>query len=107
MVGNASVKDVTLEIANEILCVKGRIHFDNVVSVCQQGIRLMKNLENIKVNLQGLMQSDSSGLALLTAWIRESREQNKAIVFIHVPNFLLDITRVCGLDGVLPVSWEN
>lgn len=99
--------DIQLEIKDGILWVNGSIHFDNVVSVCQQGILTMKTLENIKVNLQGLLQGDSSALALLTEWVREARRLNKAIVFTHVPTFMQDITKVCGLDGVLPVLWEN
>jgi ABC-type transporter Mla MlaB component len=101
------VNNTIVEIKNGMLWVEGRIHFDNVVSMCRKGIELMKTLENIKVNLQGLSQSDSSMLALLTAWVRESHEQKKAIVFIHMPIFMNDITKVCGLDGVLPISWEN
>jgi anti-anti-sigma factor len=104
---NKAEDKMDLEIRNKILWMKGAIHFDNVVAVCKQGIELMKTLEDIKINLQGLSHTDSSVLALLTAWVREARAQNKAIVFTHMPNFMQDITRVCGLDGVLPVSWEN
>ncbi len=96
-----------LEESNGLLVLKGTVQFDNVVSLLQQGITFFNKLNDIKVDLKGLSRCDSSGLALLTAWVREARRQNKAIVFIHMPSFMQDILRVCGLDGVLPVIWEN
>ena len=90
--------------------VSGAIHFDNVVRLSQAGIALIDNLKEvteIKVDLKALKESDSSGVALLTGFVRVSREKNKAILFTNVPNFMQDILKVCGLEGVLPVLWEN
>lgn len=96
-----------LEIKNGLLCVNGSINFENVMLVCKQGTTLMKTLETVEVNLHGLSQSDSSVLALLADWVREANALNKKIVFTHMPLFMRNITRVCGLDGVLPIVWEN
>lgn len=96
-----------LELKKNVIEVKGTIHFDNVVPLLKQGIAFINTLENIKVDLKNLLQCDSSGLALLVAWVRAAQEQHRSIVFIHVPNFMQDIVRVYGLDGILPVSWEN
>ena len=98
---------VNLEVKNNVLEVNGTIDFYNVVSLWQQGLVPINTLEKIKVDLKGLLNSDSSGLALFTAWVRAARAQNKEIVFINMPSFMQDISRVCGLDGVLPVLWEN
>lgn len=90
-----------------ILEINGSIHFGNVVSECQRGLAIIETLDVIQVDLKNLSQSDSSGLALFSAWVRAAKQQNKVIQFIRMPNFMRDILRVCGLEGVLPVLWEN
>ena len=99
---------ISLEVEDSSLKVMGVLNFSNVVSVWQQGLPLIQNFENnIKVDLKGLLASDSSGLALFTAWVRAAREKNKAIVFINMPSFMQDVSKLCGLEGILPIVWEN
>ena len=99
--------NVDLELKNNVIAVRGIVNFNNVILAWQKGITMIGAIENIKVNLKGLLQCDSSGLALFVEWVRTAKEQNKKILFENVPNFVQDISRVYGLDGVLPVSWEN
>ena len=101
------MENIAIDLKENILFVKGSLNFYNVESAYQQGLKLMKALQDIKIDLKGLAASDSSGLALLSAWVRMCRQQNKAILFNNMPSFMQDISRVCGLDGVLPVVWEN
>jgi anti-anti-sigma factor len=100
----------TLEIKNDTVFVSGAIDFDNVVLLWQQGVALidtLKETKEIKVDLKALKESDSSGVALLTGWVRVSQEKSKTILFINMPSFMQDILQVCGLEDVLPVLWEN
>lgn len=103
-------KIATLNVKNDTVFVSGSIDFDNVVLLWQQGIAFINSLteaKEIKIDFKGLKQSDSSGLALLTGFVRVSQEKNKAVVFINMPSFMQDVLQVCGLEGVLPVLWEN
>ena len=100
----------TLEVKNNTVFVSGAIDFDNVVLLWQQGIALidaLKEAKEIKVDLKALKESDSSGVALLTGWVRVTQEKNKTILFMNMPSFMQDILQVCGLEDVLPVLWEN
>ena len=100
----------TIEVKNNTVFVSGAIDFDNVVLLWQQGIALidaLKEAKEIKVDLKALKESDSSGVALLTGWVRISQEKNKTIRFMNMPSFMQDILQVCGLEDVLPVLWEN
>jgi len=101
------MQKVCIECKNSVLQLKGEIDFYNVVSLWQQGLIFINDLESVKVDLKQVLESDSSGLALLTAWVRAAREKNKKIVLINIPNFMRDILRVYGLEDVLPVLWEN
>lgn len=103
-------KIATIDVKDSTIFVSGAIDFDNVVKLWQQGttfFNTLKNIKEIKVDLKGLDQSDSSGLALLTGWVRVAQEKNKAIKFMNMPSFMKDVLQVCGLEGVLPVLWEN
>ena len=100
----------TIEVKNNTVFVSGAIDFDNVVLLWQQGIALidaLKEAKEIKVDLKALKESDSSGVALLTGWVRVTQEKNKTILFMKMPSFMQDILQVCGLEDVLPVLWEN
>jgi anti-anti-sigma factor len=100
----------TIEVKNNTVFVSGAIDFDNVVLLWQQGIALidaLKEAKEIKVDLKALKESDSSGVALLTGWVRVTQEKNKTILFMNMPSFMQDILQVCGLEDVLPVLWEN
>lgn len=100
----------TIEVKNNTVFVSGAIDFDNVVLLWQQGIVLidvLKEAKEIKVDLKALKESDSSGVALLTGWVRVTQEKNKTILFMNMPSFMQDILQVCGLEDVLPVLWEN
>ncbi len=100
----------TIEVKNNTVFVSGAIDFDNVVLLWQEGIALidaLKEAKEIKVDLKALKESDSSGVALLTGWVRVTQEKNKTILFMNMPSFMQDILQVCGLEDVLPVLWEN
>ena len=100
----------TIEVKNNTVFVSGAIDFDNVVLLWQQGIVLidvLKEAKEIKVDLKALKESDSSGVALLTGWVRVTQEKNKTILFMNMPSFMQDILQVCGREDVLPVLWEN
>jgi len=90
--------------AENILCVSGKVDLSNVTSACALGKLLIKNLSVVKVDLFGIEQADSSSLAMLVDWLREARSQHKDIIFLNMPQCMLDLERVCGLDLILPVN---
>jgi ABC-type transporter Mla MlaB component len=100
-------KNVFLNEKIQTIEVNGSIFFDNVLDFLEQSRLLLQHQKAIKIDLKGVVQGDSSVLALLTAWVREAKKQHKSIQFIHAPKFMQAILNVCGLEGVLPVLWEN
>ena len=47
---------------------------------------------------------DSSALALLLAWLRESRRLGKELAFANLPPGLSAIARLYGVDELLPAA---
>lgn len=99
--------DMTLTLDKNTLTLKGAIHFRNVLEILDTGNQIIDSLPSLDINLKALANSDSSGLALLCAWLRKAKADRKSLVFKEVPAFIQDIARVYGLDTVLDLTWEN
>ena len=97
--------DFTFSInASQQLCVAGSIDLGNVKEACAAGANLIHGLSSVQVDLSGINYADSSSLAMLVDWIRVAKEQHKDIKFMNMPQFMLDLGRVCGLDAILPIG---
>lgn len=90
--------------AKNEMCLSGHIDVTNVTQVSNLGVEFINSLTDVTVELSGLRHADSSSLAMLVAWIRCARAQHKNIVFKNMPQFMLDLGRVCGLDAILPID---
>lgn len=58
----------------------------------------------ILLDLQNVTQSDSAGVALLIAWVRYVRQQNKEISLINLPAQMSAIINISGLNKILPIN---
>lgn len=58
----------------------------------------------LTVDLSGVHQTMSVGLALLVEWLRVARRADKSITFINVPPQLLAMARVSGLETILALE---
>jgi len=86
--------------------IKGELNFN---SVAELWLENKENLFNdpgniLAIDFSQLSRSDSSGLALLLEWYRESQQQGKKITFVNLPEQMLHMAEVCGLDNVLPIQ---
>lgn len=55
-------------------------------------------------NLEHVTQSDSSGVALLIAWMRLLKQRDQKIRFVALPIQMLAIIRVSDLEKILPIN---
>ncbi len=85
------------------LHVDGMINFDNATHVMQLGCRFIDKLEIVNINLHELKHSDSSGLAVISAWVRYALHQKKVLKIHSMPKFLSDLGKVSNLEQIFPV----
>lgn len=92
--------------ANKI-SLTGFLMFDTVLSIYQSGLDYLAQytLSELEVDLSQVEKSDSSGLSMLLGWVRAAKQKNIHLHFTHVPRYLLDIARLCGVDGILPITY--
>jgi phospholipid transport system transporter-binding protein len=81
--------------------LEGELNFSSVLEVLGAPFTGSTAGREIQVDLKGVTRVDSAGLALLVEWQRESERAGKAITFIHVPEQLLAIASLCGLEEIL------
>lgn len=83
----------------------GIIDFDNVTELLQEACDLMNQAtHDITFNFADIAQSNSAGLALLTALLRHSNETQKNILFLNLPAKLLAAAKISDLDTLLPCT---
>lgn len=85
--------------------LSGILDFDNVSGVLQEASEIInRSTAEVKFDFSGISQSNSAGLALLTALLRHAHETNKNILFLHLPAKLLAAAKISDLDTILPCT---
>ena len=84
--------------------LQGELGYASVSAVLQEAGTRMQGEARLEVDLRGVSRADSAGLALLVEWLREAENTGNEIVFVNVPDQLLSIARVCGLDEILSLG---
>jgi len=85
--------------------LSGLLTITTVSDLWHESQKLFTNDANeIVLDLAGVSQSDSAGVALLIALVRQARMNKKKISFTHLPSQMLAMLKVSGLEQVLPVK---
>ncbi|MCU7835223.1 MAG: STAS domain-containing protein [gamma proteobacterium symbiont of Taylorina sp.] len=86
--------------------IKGELNFQSVPELWLQNKEELFNEQDriLEIDFSQLNRSDSSGLALLLEWYREAEQKGKKITFINLPEQMIHMAEVCGLDDVLPLK---
>jgi len=80
--------------------LSGNIDFTSVVLLLRQSNILFSDNRNITLNLHGVEQSNSAGLALLIHWLRIAREKQCSIAFKNIPTQLQEIAKISGIENL-------
>lgn len=86
----------------ERLIVKGDLDMRAAPALLERGRQLLSGEGEQSVDLGGVSRIDSAGVALLLEWAREAARRQLSIRFANVPEHVLAIARVCGVEQFLP-----
>ena len=87
----------------ERMVVSGALTLANVAAVLRDGNAAIG--EGVRtVDLAEVGELDSSALALLLAWLREAKRQNRGLTFANLPQGLTTIARLYGVAELLPAT---
>lgn len=79
----------------------GELGFATVSDLLKNTPRSFFEAGDVRLDLSGVTRADSAGLALLVEWLREYASRGRSLAFLHMPEQMLSIARVCGLEDIL------
>jgi len=97
-------KRAVIKAEDDKLLIEGEVSFATIPKLRIIGCEFIVKHQNVVFDLKEVTTKDISGLALLTAWTRFSKEIGKTIHFINLPTQLLDMAKLNGLKDLLPIG---
>jgi len=82
---------------NGALRLAGPLTFDTVTALSKSGYPEQTASGDVVVDLSGVTDVDSAGLALLVDWVSRAKHNNESIRFDHVPPRLDQLARIAGV----------
>lgn len=85
--------------------IGGALTLDGATTVLQEGCNaLAAGTGDAVFDLGGVNAVDSSGLAVVFAWLREAHAAGRKLVFTRPPQQLLSLAAVYGVSDMLPLA---
>ena len=79
----------------------GAMSFDTAEQILRDSEKPFDEHTSIEVDLSGVTESDSAGLALLLEWVTWANHTVREIRFISMPQRVLDIARTTEVEALL------
>ena len=81
--------------------VNGVLHFTTVTALLRSGSEAIANGRAAVIDLAGVKDSDSSGLALLIEWLSIARAEHKSLRYENIPVQLHQLARLSDVEELL------
>src|SRR5262245_46705801 len=81
--------------------LSGELGFTTVTALLERSRALFGGAPVVKIDLSGVRQADSAGLALLLEWINEARRARREIRYFNLPAQLRAIARISEVEEIL------
>lgn len=83
------------------LAAQGVLGFETAAQALREGSALIQRQGEQVVDLAGITEGDSAGLAVLVEWLSIAQARGARVRYEHVPGQLLAVARISDLDGLL------
>ena len=87
--------------APDRLVASGALDFETAARALREGTSLIAGQGAQVVDLGGVIEGDSAGLAVLVEWLAAARARGVTLRYENVPAQLLAIAKISDLDGLL------
>jgi phospholipid transport system transporter-binding protein len=99
---SATPGPATLEaLGNGRFKVRGPLDAETVTDLLERSEEAFRGASSLEVDLGGVPEGDSAGLALLIEWIRRARKQNQQLQFKNLPTQIAALARISQVDELL------
>jgi phospholipid transport system transporter-binding protein len=79
----------------------GVLGFSTATQVLEHGRALFDGEQSIEVDLRGVTQADSGGLAVLLEWLHLARHEGRQVTFANVPESIRAVARISEVEDLL------
>lgn len=86
---------------NDRLIVSGDLDFASVVTIWNASLPLIKSCKTLQFDFGKVTSVKSAAIALVVAWIKLAKCNNKPISLNHLPEQLMSIANVCSVHALL------
>lgn len=93
----------SLSIVNEgagRFIVDGDLTFLTIDKKTANGFAFLASAKQITMDLGGVGNADSAGLALMLEWIKQARQKKVQLHFKNIPEQLLNLAKLSGLGNL-------
>lgn len=94
---------MTIVLRGERLQVEGEMTLDTATRLLEEGSEALVAPETV-VDLAGVTEVDSSGLAVLFGWQRAAQSVGRSIRVENPPDSLLSLAGLYGVSDLLPLG---
>ena len=102
---NSTVHTAVFELQEgESARVNGVLHFTTVTTLLSEGSEAIGNGRAAVIDLAGVKDSDSSGLALLIEWLSIAKASSRSLRYENIPAQLHQLARLSEVEELLTVS---
>jgi len=81
--------------------VSGPLTFETVTGLYRTSTPWFSGRSELVVDLSGVTRIDSAGLALMVEWLRQARGSQCTLQFRNIPEQVLTLVRINGLQDVI------
>jgi phospholipid transport system transporter-binding protein len=89
------------EVQGERSRVSGALHFTTVTALLQTGSDAIANGHAAVIDLTGVADSDSSGLALLIEWLSVAKAAGRTLRYENIPAQLRQLANLSDVEELL------
>lgn len=87
--------------------VEGNLTFASLDKQSQHSFKYLKGIDTLCLDLAKVGTADSAGLALMIEWIKQSRLIRARLRFKNIPEQLMALVKLSGLDQTEYYSGSN
>ena len=90
-----------LDLGDGKFSLKGEVSFDTAERILRASEKPFEEHTHLEIDLSGVTDSDSAGLALLLEWVTWANHTVREIRFDGMPERILAIAKTTGVDQLL------
>ncbi len=87
--------------------IKGPVTINNVIVLKEEVISLFVDSSHLVVDLENILEVDSSVVSMLLEWLRESNRRKCRLHFVNVPENITSLIQLYGVSEFLPLGLNN